>query len=607
VESAVEMQRVLKARNAGLPENRRMEFRVGVHLGDVAAEGERLYGDGVNIAARLEGLAQPGGVCISGEVHSLVATKLEVGFEDLGPQTLKNIPKPVRVYRVVEAEQPQPRRVGRWLVAGGVIVAGLVVLLVSWPPPKEPKAVGEATQAVVPLTSIAVLPFDDMTPGADQKWLANGIAEELTEALSRIEQLRVIGRTSSEIAKASGADLAGIGEQLQVGAIVEGSVRRSADQLLVTAQFIRVADASHLWSGRYERKLDDVFAIQREVARNVAESIRSELGISDWSVLRGARYATPDVRAWRLLLKAQEVGHGGAWNVEGFLQGREYLRQALTIDPSYAAAHGTLGWTEFQLGQLGAASPEERAQALSRARASALSALEFDESEPLGHELLAELDSLRGDWRGARLRLEAALRTHPDHAGLRAQYAFVLAETGQLREAVSQARRAVDLDPLHGIRHFQLGLVCDVAREFDCAIDAYRAADTPYAKANLPRVLHRSGMNEEALDALVEVFESRRAAGRTDPELALRRSFDTGGWQKATGFVAREFAAASGGPCWTFSATTYAQSGNADLMFRCLEQDLLMGHQFLRNAWVWDPYRDDPRFTALLERMNLAD
>jgi hypothetical protein len=114
-------------------------------------------------------------------------------------------------------------------------------------------------------------------------------------------------------------------------------------------------------------------------------------------------------------------------------------------------------------------------------------------------------------------------------------------------------------------------------------------------------------MNEEALDALVEVFESRRAAGRTDPELALRRSFDTGGWQKATGFVAREFAAASGDPCWTFSATTYAQSGNADLMFRCLEQDLLMGHQFLRNAWVWDPYRDDPRFTALLERMNLAD
>ena len=183
------------------------------------------------------------------------------------------------------------------------------------------------------LTSIAVLPFDDLSPDGDQEWLSGGIAEELIESLSRISELRIIARTSSRIAKASGADLSTIGEQLQVGAIVEGCVRRSGDQIGVTAQLIRVADASHFWSGRYDRTLDDVFAIQREIAGAVAEAIRAELGVAiTHSSLARARYMPNDVRAWELLRRGTELSL--TFHPKKMTQAGDLYAKAIAIDPN---------------------------------------------------------------------------------------------------------------------------------------------------------------------------------------------------------------------------------------------------------------------------------
>ncbi len=251
-----------------------------MHLGEARAEGERLYGDAVNVAARLEGLAEHGGICISDDVLRQVQRKLELELEDLGDQQVKNIPDPVHVYRVRVLERPdapsrpRPRRVPARVVvalAGGAlaVIAAAAYLSLNRRSP---------TPAGAPLSSIGVLPFEDMSPGGDQKWLADGMAEELIETLSRIEALRVPARTSAFALR--GKDIGTVGAELGVGSVVEGSARRSDDQLRVTAHLIRVSDGSHLWSARYDRKLADVFALQTEIARAIAEAVRGELGIA---------------------------------------------------------------------------------------------------------------------------------------------------------------------------------------------------------------------------------------------------------------------------------------------------------------------------------------
>ncbi len=266
VRCAVQIQRVLAARNADLPPERKMEFRIGVHLGDVAAEGGRIYGDGVNIAARLEGMAEAGGICISGNVYELVRDKVPMRYVDLGEQPVKNLPHPVRVFRVEippEVVAPLPG-VGsgsrRWAaLAGGALLLG-VAAVVWWRSTPSPPLPSLAT-------AIVVLPFADLSPDGDQEYFADGMTEELIHTLSKIEDLRVVARTSAFAFKGRKVDIREIGDQLGVGAVVEGSVRKAGERLRITAQLVQVSDGFHLWSETYDRRLDDVFLIQDEIAR----------------------------------------------------------------------------------------------------------------------------------------------------------------------------------------------------------------------------------------------------------------------------------------------------------------------------------------------------
>lgn len=272
LDCAIEIQRLVGRRNADVPSERRMQFRMGLHVGDVRVEGGALYGTGVNVAARLERLAEPGGICISGSAREQIPAAPGRAFHDHGQHALRNLPGPIQVYRV------------------------------SWKETQTPAAIPPAAAGDLP--SLAVLPFANMSPDPDQEYFADGMAEELINALSRVDGLRVMSRTSSFSFKGTNADVATIGARLNVGAIVEGSVRKAGDRLRITAQLVDVAGGHHLWSESFDRSLDDVFQVQDEIARTIVQTIRPKL-LSDPKRELAPR-ATQSREAYDLYLRASE-------------------------------------------------------------------------------------------------------------------------------------------------------------------------------------------------------------------------------------------------------------------------------------------------------------
>ena len=294
VECAVEIQKDLKTRNAELPENRRMEFRIGVNLGDVIEEGGRIYGDGVNIAARVESLSEAGGICISGTAFDQVRNKLELGYDYLGEQNVKNIALPVRVYKVLMEPQaagkvirerrakPRPRqRVTIGLVVAVIVIVAAVVIwrlyLRPVPPAVEVASKEKMAFALPDQPSIAVLPFVNMSGDPKQEFLCDGITEEIINALSKVPELFVISRQSTFFYKGKPVKVKQVSEELGVRYVLEGSVQRSADRIRIKAQFIDALTGDILWADRHDRDLKDIFALQDEITMKVLGGVRVKL------------------------------------------------------------------------------------------------------------------------------------------------------------------------------------------------------------------------------------------------------------------------------------------------------------------------------------------
>ena len=285
VQCAVEIQNTLKAENAEVPPDRRMQFRIGINLGDVMVEGEQIYGDGVNVAARLESLADPGGICISGFVHDQVKGKLAPNYQDLGAQQVKNIAEPVRVYRVlsevgVATPGKRPRvarqylRRGVFSLVGLAIVVGTIflVLHVSFKPPHTHASIPPPPSPALALPdkpSIAVLPFTNMSGDHEQEYFSDGITDDLITGLSRLPGLFVIARNSTFTYKGKAVPLQQVSKQLGVKYVLEGSVRKAADQVRITARLADATTGAELWAERYDRPLRDVFALQDEIVRRI--------------------------------------------------------------------------------------------------------------------------------------------------------------------------------------------------------------------------------------------------------------------------------------------------------------------------------------------------
>jgi adenylate cyclase len=459
VRCAMELQGVLGARNAGLPAERRMEFRIGVHMGDVATEGGRIYGDGVNIAARLEALAEAGGVCISATVHEQVRNKLDAGFTDLGDQTVKNIPDQVRVYRVQAPGQgaapaqakaapgKRPRRVRTAIVATASILLLLGLgLWASWPRPLGllidlAGVSGPPVDPPLPdKPSLVVLPFENMSGDPEQEYFSDGITEDLTNEFARNPWLFVISRNSAFTYKGKRVKVEDVGRELGVRYVLEGSVRKAGDRVRITAQLIDATTGGHLWSQRYDRELADIFSVQTEIALDVLGAAGMEVAAAE--AQRIGRKSPQSLTAAEASWKG--VSHLVRFTREDTEKARRLLERAIEIDPDYAPTYGILANSytiEFANGWSRDPALLERAEELGRR------SIEMDPSWPVGHLAVAFVDLFRGNLSEAVAGADRAIERAPSVAWPHSVRGLALAQQGRMLEATRSIRQALRLNP----------------------------------------------------------------------------------------------------------------------------------------------------------------
>ena len=350
VRCAVEVQEELRVRNAELPENRRMEFRIGINLGDVVEEGERIYGDGVNITARVEGLAEGGGICISGTVYDSIKNKLSLGYESMGEHTVKNIKEPVWVYRVqmepetvafaVSREKKAGLKHWRWAVLATVVVVAAVIVTI-WNFYSRPSPTPEdVTSEEVPLLelpdkpSIAVLPFANISGDPEQEYFSDGMTEDLITDLSKISGLFVIARNSVFTYKRKAVKVEDVRRELGVRYVLEGSVRKTGDLVRITAQLVDTKTGGHLWAERYDRDLRDIFALQDEVTQKIVAALAVRLTLDEQERLVSKH--TDDLAAYGYTLRGLEYLF--RFTEEANAQARQMFEKSIGLDPEYALA-----------------------------------------------------------------------------------------------------------------------------------------------------------------------------------------------------------------------------------------------------------------------------
>jgi TolB-like protein/class 3 adenylate cyclase len=349
VNCAVKIQEDLKDRNADLPENRRMEFRIGVNLGDVIEEDDRIYGDGVNIAARLEGLAKTGGICISGTAFDQVKNKLPLGWQYVGKKAVKNIPDPVRAYmvlmdpedagKIIDEEKPIQWRLAVVLAAVVLVLflGGLAIWNYFIKP--SPDAIDAASEKM----SIAVLPFDNMSKDPEQEYFADGISEDLITDLSKIPNFVVISRLSSFAYKGKSIKIQQIAEELGAQYVLEGSVRKANSNVRINAQLIDATTGHHLWADRYDGNIRDIFALQDKITQKIAASLAVKLTEEEQDRL--TQKETTNMEAYDAYLKGSTIANSLRNDVEKFVESLPWFEKAVRLDPDYSLAHAALAET----------------------------------------------------------------------------------------------------------------------------------------------------------------------------------------------------------------------------------------------------------------------
>ncbi len=519
VQCAVEIQRVLKARNAELPENRRMEFRIGVNLGDVIEEAERIYGDGVNIAARVEGLAEAGGICISGNAHEQIEDKLPLKYEYLGKHRVKNITKPVRVYRAqIEAEPRRERRPGlrRWQWATLGVLAALVVgvgALAIWyfylrpvPPAVEPASVDRMAFPLPEKPSIAVLPFEDLSDDPQYEYFSDGLTEQIITSLSNIPHLFVIARNSTFIYKGKPVKVQQVSEELGVRYVLEGSVQRTADRIRITVQLIDATTGHHLWAGRYDRDLEDIFAIQDQITLKIMKAMRVELRLGKEG--RELYKVTDNLEAYEKLIQGMYYGDRGTKHDNA--QARQLFEQAIALDPECARCYTALGWTHFLDARFGWS--ESRAKSNNMAFELAQKALALDDKVAISHALLASFHVLKRDWENAIAEAERAVALNPNCSSSLTVLAASLSCSGRWEEGIPLFKKAIRLNPFPPIFYFHfLGRNYMMTGRYQEAIATYKRAlpvnpDYLPVHIGLAATYSLSGREEEARAAAAEVL-----------------------------------------------------------------------------------------------------
>jgi adenylate cyclase len=487
VQCSVAVQNEFKVRNAQVPENRRMEFRIGVNLGDVIEEDNRIYGDGVNIAARLEALADPGGICISKTAFDHIETKLPLGYEYLGEKTVKNIAKPVGAYKVLmeprvvvaEAKDKKPsipvwRRKGA--LAGAAAILIVIIGVGIWnfylrSPRIEPASREKMAFALPDEPSIAVLPFANMSGDPKQEFLVDGITENIITVLSKVPRLFVIARNSTFTYKGKPVKIKQVGEELGVQYVLEGSVQRAADRIRITAQLIDALNGHHIWADSYDRHLRDLFALQDEITIKIISALQVKLTGGETAQIIGK--GTQNLQAYLKVLEARESFY--TITKEGFAQARRLCEEAIALDPEYAAAYLYLGSTHFMDVVLGSSkSPQD---SLKLAFEMIKKAVALDDSEPSGHSIMGILCVMTRQYDKGVTECERAIALAPNSSTANIWMGLVLTLVGRHEEAVRYAERALRLDPMPvGWYYRGLGNAYFGAGRYEEAIAAHKKA-----------------------------------------------------------------------------------------------------------------------------------
>jgi adenylate cyclase len=521
VQSAVEIQEVIRAKNAELPDDRRMEFRIGINLGDVIQEGERIYGDGVNIAARVEGVADPGGICISGSAYEQIENKLALGYEYIGEHTVKNIVKPIRVYRVptgpetlqkvTEEKKPAPswQRSAIAVVIALLVVAGGVAIWKSYRPFTPPMEVASVEKMAFPLPdkpSIAVLPFNNLSGDPEQEYFSDGMTEQIITGLSKISSLFVVARNSTFAYKGQPVKIQKVSEELGVRYVLEGSVQKSGERVRINAQLIDAIKGNHLWSETYDRELKDIFAVQDDITQKILTALQVQLTRGEQARIYAR--GTNNLKAYLKYLQAYEK-----WiqmNKESNALARQLAEESIALDPDYAVPYLTLASTHMMDVFLGSSkSPKD---SIKQAMELNKKAMALDDSLPTAHSQLGLLYTMTRQHDKGVAEAERGVELDPNSSVAHDLLGMTLYYAGRPEEAIPVLKKAIRLAPFAPAKfYYHLGVAYLHTGQCDKAISACekavrRGSNDPAAHRCATAAYSICGREEEAQTAAAEVL-----------------------------------------------------------------------------------------------------
>jgi adenylate cyclase len=512
VQCAVAIQDDLKGKNEELPEESKMVFRIGINLGDVIVEEGNIYGDGVNVATRLESLAEGGGICISQSVHDHVKNKLSVGYRFLGAHSVKNIAEPVRVYRVLPEPDGSGKTVGEawyrlkqwWKVA--LALAAVLLLIVGGLAIKQYVEQPKTTLPLPDKPSIAVLPFDNMTGDAGKEYFADGFTEEIISSLAKISSLFVIARNSSFTYKGKPVKIQQVSRELGVRYVLEGSIQRSGDRLRINAQLIDAVSGTHLWSEHYDRDLKEIFGLQDEVILKITSAL--QVNLTSGEQARVWAEGTKNLEAYLKFLQGREFLIRG--NRDSVAQARRMAEEAIALDPRYADAYALVGATYHNEVFLGSSHPKE---SIAKAIEWTQKALAMNGSLADARARLGVLYTWSGRYDEAIAEAERGVELDPNSATANFFLSNVLRYAGRSKEAIPVIRKALRLEPMAPDIFVQ-----------NLALVYFQAGDCKEALAVCEKGLkrERDNLNSHAIRAAVYGFCGREEQAREEATEVLR-------------------------------------------------------------------------------------
>ena len=547
VACAAEVQRGMRERNAGVPPDRRIEFRIGVNLGDVIVEGEDIFGDGVNVAARLESIAKPGGITISGSVRDHVGNRLDLAFEDMGEQTLKNIERPIRVYSVS----------------------------LSSPVARDTKDAAPALQEELERPSIAVLPFNNMSGDPEQEYFSDGITEDIITDLSKVSGLFVVARNTAFIYKGKPIKVQQVGQELGVAFILEGSVRKAGSRVRVTGQLINSKDGGHVWADRYDRDLTDIFAIQDEITHAIVEQLKVKLLPQEKKSI--GQTPTDSVEAYTYYLRGRQFLHRESKSY--YQLARRMFAKAVELDPLYARAYaGIADCDSFLFLQY------HLDVGIDNILATSAKALALENGLAEAHASRGLALSLGQRYDEATAEFEQAIALDPNSFEAHYFYARACFGQGKLERAAALFERAAEIKPDD---YQSLCLVIQIYRSLGRDQDSESAARRGIERAERELTLHPENPRPACLGAA-----ALATLGETD---------------RAKEWVSRALAIDPDDILTQYNvACVYSQLGDIEPAFDLLERLIPHAGHELRRGWIkndssLDALRSHPRYQKILE------